>query len=131
MTVPLNDTIRAIVDGKNFATVATVNPDGSPQSSVVWIARDGDDLLFSTTRGRRKERNLARDPRVSITLFDREDPYQYAEVRGTVTMTEQDGRALIDELSKKYRGRDYPQEPEGTVRVVVRLTPQKVTGFSA
>jgi len=131
MAVRLNDTIRGIADGKNFAVVATTNPDGSPQSSVVWIARDGDDLLFSTTRGRRKERNLARDPRLSITIFDIGNPYHYAEIRGSAKITEEGGRALIDTLSNKYIGTDYTGDGPDAVRIVVRVTPEKVTGFSA
>ncbi|WP_031465365.1 PPOX class F420-dependent oxidoreductase [Sciscionella sediminilitoris] len=127
----LNEAVRAIIDGRNYATVATVNPDGSPQTSVVWCERDGDDLLFSTTRGRRKTRNMERDPRVSVSIFDREDPYKYAELRGTVRITEENGRALIDKLSNAYHGKDFRAEPEGTVRVVVRLTPEKVTGYAA
>jgi PPOX class probable F420-dependent enzyme len=131
MALTLNDASRALIDGLNFATIATLNPDGSPQTSVVWVTRDGDDLLFSTVVGRRKERNLRRDPRVSVTIFDQQQPYSYIEVRGTVTLDTAGGRELIDALSHKYRGEDYMTEPEGTVRVVIRLTPQKVTGFAA
>ena len=131
MSVTLNEASRALIDGNNFASIATVNPDGSPQTSVVWVTRDGDDLLFSTVVGRRKELNLRRDPRVSVTIFDQEQPYSYIEVRGSVTLDETGGRELIDALSHKYRGEGYPVEAEGTVRVVIRLTPQKVTGNSA
>jgi PPOX class probable F420-dependent enzyme len=131
MSVTLNEASRALIDGVNFATIATLNPDGSPQTSVVWVTRDGDDLLFSTVVGRRKERNLRRDPRVSVTIFDQEQPYNYIEVRGAVTLDTAGGRELIDALSHKYRGEGYPVEPEGTVRVVIRLTPQKVTGNAA
>ena len=124
-----NDTIRAIVDGKNFATIATLNADGSPQTSPVWITRDGDDLLVSTVIGRLKERNLRRDPRASITVFDHDNPYNYFEARGPVSFTEEGGFQLINDLSHKYVGSDYKGD-EGTdnVRVIVRLTPEKVTG---
>ncbi|GAA1941696.1 PPOX class F420-dependent oxidoreductase [Amycolatopsis minnesotensis] len=131
MTATLNEKTRGLFDGKNYATIATTNPDGQPQSSVVWVKRDGDDILFSTTRGRRKERNLARDPRVSISIFETENPYNYVEVRGRAEITETDGRALIDELSNKYGGNDYPEEPADVVRVIVRVVPEKITGFSA
>jgi PPOX class probable F420-dependent enzyme len=131
MSVSLNEASRALIDGANFASIATLNPDGSPQASVVWVTRDGDDLLFSTVVGRQKERNLRRDPRVSVTIFDQQLPYSYIEVRGSVTMTPEGGRELINSLSHKYRGEDYPVEPESTVRVVIRLTPQKVTGYAA
>jgi PPOX class probable F420-dependent enzyme len=131
MSVTLNEASRALIDGVNFASIATINPDGSPQTSVVWVTRDGDDLLFSTVIGRRKERNLRRDPRVSVTIFDQQQPYSYIEVRGSVTLDPQGGRELIDALSNKYVGKDYDVEPEGNVRVVIRLTPQKVTGNAA
>jgi PPOX class probable F420-dependent enzyme len=124
----LNENVRKLVDGRNFAVVATTNADGSPQSSVVWITRDGDDLLFATVRGRRKERNLNRDPRVSVTVLDDANGYEYAEIRGTATMTEQGGRELINELSHKYQDTDFHDEPTHVVRVVVRISPTHVVG---
>jgi PPOX class probable F420-dependent enzyme len=128
---PLPESVRAIVDGNNFATIGTVNADGSPQTSVVWITRDGDDLLMSTIRGRLKERNLSRDPRASVTVFDQENPYSYFEARGPVTMTEEGGDKLINDLAQKYTGEDYKGDL-GTdhVRVVIRLTPTKLTGYA-
>lgn len=131
MTISFNEATRGLVDGKNFATIATVNPDGGPQSSVVWVKRDGDAVLFSTTRGRRKERNLARDSRISVSIFETENPYNYVEIRGYAEMTESNGRALIDELSNKYVNKDFASESDDVVRVTVRVVPEKVTGFSA
>jgi PPOX class probable F420-dependent enzyme len=131
MGLSLNDAGRALLDGKNFATIATLNPDGSPQTSVVWIKRDGDDLLISTAAGRKKEKNLRRDPRVSVSVFDLAQPYDYLEVRGTARLTEEGGRELIDELSHKYVGTDYTGDGPDAVRVVIRITPEKITGNSA
>jgi PPOX class probable F420-dependent enzyme len=128
MTVPLSDLAKRLADEKTFAAISTINPDGSPQSTVVWIKRDGDDVVFSTIRGRRKTKNLERDPRATVTVFDPANPYLYTEIRGTVSLSDVDGRALIDELSNKYKGTPYPQEPDGTVRLVCRLTPSKVLG---
>ena len=128
MSTPLPEAAKAVVDGRNFATLATVNPDGGPQSSVVWITRDGEDLLMSTVIGRRKEKNLRRDPRVSVSIFDIEQPYRYLEVRGSVTMTEEGGGELINTLSRKYKDRDYTADGPTDTRVVIRLTPDKVTG---
>ncbi|HSN06599.1 MAG TPA: PPOX class F420-dependent oxidoreductase [Candidatus Angelobacter sp.] len=127
MTASLDDKARSLLSATNFATVATVEPDGQPQLSPVWVKHDGDDVLFSTTVGRRKHVNISRDPRVTVCVFDQEDPYSYVEVRGTATMTEEGGRALIDEFAKKYRGLDtYPWDGPDAVRVVVRVTPHKV-----
>ncbi|EWC62161.1 putative oxidoreductase [Actinokineospora spheciospongiae] len=127
----LSETARKIFDDHNYVVLATINPDGSPQTSVLWAKRDGDDILLSTVRGRKKARNLERDPRVSLTAYDRENPYSYVEIRGSVSLTDEGGRELIEELSRAYRGESYPEEPEGTVRVVVRLTPDRITGNSA
>jgi PPOX class probable F420-dependent enzyme len=125
----LNDTTRELVDGKNFATLATLNADGSPQTSPVWVTRDGDDLLFSTVIGRLKERNLRRDPRASVTIFDHDNPYNYFEARGPVNFTEEGGFELINTLAHKYVGSDYTGDAgTGNVRVIGRLTPEKLTG---
>lgn len=127
MSAVLPEPARAVVDGNNFATVATLEPDGSPQSSVVWIARDGDDVVFSTVRGRRKERNLARDPRVSLLVYPMDQPYSYLEVRGDADMREEGGRELIDRLAAKYLGAErYEMDGPDDVRVVVRVIADKV-----
>jgi PPOX class probable F420-dependent enzyme len=128
MPTALSDTARRLLDDKTYVTIATVNPDGTPQSTVVWAKRDGDDVLMSTTSTRRKARNLSRDPHVSVSFFDPENPFVYAEIRGEATLSEEGGRALIEELSAKYTGEPYPAEPEGTVRVVIRVTPERVLG---
>ncbi|MFF4498271.1 PPOX class F420-dependent oxidoreductase [Streptomyces sp. NPDC001272] len=133
MTAQFSDDLKRLLDeAPVFATVATVQPDGSPQLSVVWVARDEDDLLISTTVGRRKEKNLRRDPRVSVMINPHNAPYTYAEVRGTATLTTEGGQELIDTLSRKYTGKDYsdfnPAAKDDAERVVVRITPRKVVG---
>ena len=131
MAVVLDETTRELLDGKNFATVATVNPDGGPQTSVVWILRDGDTVLFSALSTRRKVLNLTRDPRVSLTVFDAANPYRSVEIRGTAELTGDPGKTLPRALSRKYLGEDPPPEPDELTRVVVRVIPQKVNAFSA
>ena len=128
MATSLSDTARAWLDAKEFATVATIEPDGRPQLSVVWVAREGDDILVSTVMGRRKHLNLERDPRISLLLSPKEAPYSYLEVRGTATMTTEGGRELIDRLANKYHGIDRYTNDDGTdnVRVVVRIKADKV-----
>ena len=124
----LPENARAWIDTHEFATIATILPDGRPQLSVVWIARDGDDLLVSTVKGRRKHLNLERDPRATVLVYPRDSPYKYLEVRGTATMTEEGGRELIDRLNAAYNGTERYLGDDGTdnVRVVVRITPDKV-----
>ena len=131
MSISLSDATLALLDGKNYAILATINPDGSPQTSVLWVGRDGNDLLFSTVAGRVKHRNMERDPRVSVTVLDSADPENYIELRGRVSMTPDVGRALDTRLSWKYDGRDPGEDRPGAVRVVVRMVVENVTGYAA
>lgn len=131
MPVTLDDDARALLDGKNFATVATLDPDGSPHTSVVWFLRDGDDLLFSSLAKRRKVRNLEADARISLSVFDLANPYHAVDIRGTATLAVDEGKRLPVELSHKYLGEDPPPEDDDLVRYVVRVTPEKVTSFRA
>ena len=131
MSIQLSESALRLVDGKNYAVLATVNPDGSPQTSVVWVGRDGGDLLFSTVEGRVKHRNMVRDPRVSVSIIDSADPENYVELRGQVSMTRDVGRRVDTELSWKYDGRDPGEDLPGAVRVVVRMEVEKATGYGA
>jgi PPOX class probable F420-dependent enzyme len=131
MAFTLNDEIRRLLDGRHFAVLATINPDGGPQGSAMWVGRDGDDVLFSTVAGRRKHRNLLRDPRVSITVLDSDDPYNYVELRGTVTFTEDVGRRFDIGLSWAYDGKDPDEDPPEAVRLVGRVVVNKATGYAA
>jgi len=124
--VTLTDDAKALLDSPEFATVATVDPDGQPQLSVIWLGRDGDDVLFSTIKGRRKTLNLQRDPRATVLMFPKDDPYKYLEIRGTVTLTDDPSAAYIDEMSRKYLGKDYPWHKPEEERIVVRVSPTKV-----
>jgi PPOX class probable F420-dependent enzyme len=131
MSVPLSESALALVDGKNYAILATMNPDGSPQTSVVWVGRDGGELLFSTVAGRVKHRNMMRDPRVSVTVIDSADPENYVELRGRVSMTPDIDRRVDTQLSWKYDSRDPGVDRPGAVRVVVRMVVEKATGYAA
>jgi PPOX class probable F420-dependent enzyme len=131
MGIPLSDATIRLLDGKNYAVLATVNPDGSPQTSVMWVGRDGGDLLFSTVQGRVKHRNMVRDPRVSVSVIDSADPENYVELRGRVTLAPDPGRQLDTQLSWKYDGRDPDPDRPGAVRVVVRMAVEKATGYAA
>ena len=131
MSIPLSDAALALLDGRNYAVLATVNPDGSPQTSVMWVGRDGNDVLFSTVEGRMKHRNMRRDPRVSVTVIDSANPENYVELRGRVSMTPDVGRALDTRLSWKYDGRDPGEDRPGAVRIVVRMVVEKAAGHTA
>ncbi|MFK0236529.1 PPOX class F420-dependent oxidoreductase [Streptomyces vinaceus] len=135
MTLVLNDTVRKLLDSPHPAVLTTLNPDGGPQSSVVWVARDGDELLISTERGRRKERNIARDARVGLTVFDTANPFMYVEIRGTATLAEDTGREVAVLIAEQYMGpgggKEYAEAPAENVRLVVRVTPTKVLGNAA
>jgi PPOX class probable F420-dependent enzyme len=129
MTIPLTQPTLRLVDGKNYAVLATVNPDGSPQASVIWVGRDDGGVLFTTVAGRVKHCNMVRDPRVSITVIDSADPENYVELRGRVeSITPDAGRQMDTRLSWKYDGRDPAPDRPGAVRVVVRVAVEKVTG---
>lgn len=135
MTITLNDAAHRLLDDANPAVLATVNPDGSPQTSVVWVARNGDDLLISSAAGRRKVTNIERDARVSLTVYDRADPLRYLEARGTATVTEDAGRELAVALAEQYEGpgagEEYRQLPPDVVRVAVTITPHHLAGTYA
>jgi len=131
VAISFSDATLRLLDGRNYAVLATVNGDGSPQTSAMWVGRDGEDLLFSTVQGRVKHRNMLRDPRVSVTVLDAADPENYVELRGRVTMTPDVGRAVDTQLSWKYDGKDPEPDKPGAVRVVVRMVVDKATGYAA
>ena len=131
MSLTLSDTTRDLLDGRNYAVLATIQPDGSPQTSVMWVGRDGDDLLFSTVEGRRKHLNMSQDPRVSVTVIDSADPENYVELRGRATMTHDIDRQIDNALSHKYDGKDAGEDAPGAVRLVIRVAVDKVAGYAA
>jgi len=121
---------RTMVDAGHVVVLATVNPDGSPQTSPVWVDRDGADVLVSTAAGRRKVTNVERDPRVSLTVWDPADDERYVEIRGTAVVEADPGRAFAIALGEKYDGpgggdafRDLPPD---VTRVILRVTPSRV-----
>jgi PPOX class probable F420-dependent enzyme len=127
----LNATVRELVDGNRFATVATLNADGSPHTSLVWIEREDDVIVFSTTTSRRKARNLARDPRLSLTIVDAENPYRTVDIAGVADVIDDPDKTLPRKLAHKYLHEDPPEESPDVRRVIVRVTPRRVTTFSA
>jgi PPOX class probable F420-dependent enzyme len=107
-----------------FAHLATVRPDGSPQSSVMWFAWDGSRIRLTHTRTRQKFANLAREPRVALSIADPDDQYRFLEIRGTVEKTEDDpGAEFYRSLQRRY-GMDYPIQ-DADVRVVITIRPDR------
>ncbi|MFG1794080.1 PPOX class F420-dependent oxidoreductase [Nocardia sp. NPDC049149] len=131
MGITLSDATIALLDGKNYAVLATLNADGSPQTSAMWVGRDGNDLLFSTLEGRLKHRNMVRDPRVSVTVIDFADGENYVELRGTATITHDTNLRVGHQLSWKYDGKDHDEPTPDQTRVAVRIEVTKATGYAA
>jgi PPOX class probable F420-dependent enzyme len=119
----LSEKARALIARPVLASLATLNPDGSPQITPLWVDRDGDDVVFNTAEGRKKARNLERDSRVAVTVIDPDDAYNVVAFQGTVTDVSTEGAdAHIDFLAKKYLGVDsYPARREGEVRIRVTV----------
>lgn len=115
--------LERLATDKNFAALTTLMPDGRPQTQMMWVHADDDHVIVNTEAGRQKFRNVQRDPRVTITVFDRDNPYRYVEARGHVvdSIGGDEARANIDELSQKYTGQPYgnPIGPGG--RVILRI----------
>lgn len=119
---------RDLFEKKAFAHLATVSAAGAPQSTPVWVDFDGTHVRFNTARGRVKDKNLTANPRIALSILDPENPYRYIQVRGRVAeMTERGADAHIDALAKKYLGQEtYPFRRPGEVRVMVKITPERV-----
>ena len=119
----LSEKSRALIARPVLASLATLNPDGSPQITPLWVDLHDDDVVFNTAQGRRKARNLERDARVAVTVIDPDDQYNVVAFQGTVTDVATAGAdAHIDALAKKYLGVDsYPMRREGEVRVRVTV----------
>jgi PPOX class probable F420-dependent enzyme len=114
-----------------FAHLATLMPDGRPQVTPVWCDFDGQYVRINSAKGRQKDRNMRRDPRVSLSLMDPENPYRYIEIRGRVAeITEEGADDHINKLAKKYLGVDtYPYRGPNEVRVIYKIEPEHTSGL--
>lgn len=126
--MPLSEAWKAILEQPVFVHYTTINADGSPQTSPVWVAVDGDDLLVNSAAGRVKDKNVRRDPRVALSAVDPANPYHALMVRGRVVDISTEGAdATIDALAKKYTGQDtYAWRKPGEVRVNYRIKVESV-----
>ena len=120
------DKYADLLDKKAFAQLATLMPDGSPQVSPVWFEYDGKHILVNSAKGRVKDRNMRRDPRVGLDILDPDNPYRHLSIRGRVVdITEKGADEHIDKLTKKYINQDkYPYRGPGEVRVIYKITPE-------
>lgn len=132
MAAELPDQLKGVLDGANFAHLATVNPDGSPHVTAMWVERAGDRIAFNTAEGRRKLANVRRHPLVSISIFDSDHPYQPFTIQGRVVdVTRAAADEMIDRLAGKYLGVDeYPYRSPCEIRVALIVEPLEVVGPS-
>jgi len=111
-----------------YGVATAVRPDGSPHQTVVWVDYDGENVVFNTAEGRAKPKHIRANPNVGLTVVDPENPYRWVAVSGPAEMTERGAEEHINELSHKYRGRDYDL-PAGQQRLIVRIKPKQVTAY--
>jgi PPOX class probable F420-dependent enzyme len=116
----LSAAVIALVEGPNNAHLATIMPDGSPHSVPVWVGMEGGHLAIQTSPGSRKARNIARDPRVALSVTLRDQPFTMAAIRGRVIdrLDGEDAWSIIDRLSIKYTGSPYPQRSDRVVFLI-------------
>ena len=121
----LTPDVRALFDGPNYGHLATLMPDGSPLSVAVWVGLEDGRVVFFTQPGSQKARNLAREPRVAISITDHDNPYRTGRVRGRLVATREGDEALevIDRLSQKYTGKPFPMRSG----VVYEIEPERVS----
>ena len=125
----LSDEIKQLLDSANFAHLATLMPDGSPQSVPVWVGRDGDRIIICTGENSLKARNTQRDPRVALSMVDFRDPYAEVQIRGRVVERRPDpDLKIMDPISIKYTGKPFPfRNPEGRVVLFIEVDKARYT----
>jgi PPOX class probable F420-dependent enzyme len=131
MSNPIPEKFLDLFQLKAFANLATIMPDGSPQVTPVWLDYDGNRVVINSAKGRVKDRNMRRNPKVALSIMDPENPYRYLEIRGHVSeITEEGGDQHIDKLAKKYLEVDtYPHRAPGEIRVIYKITPERISSM--
>jgi PPOX class probable F420-dependent enzyme len=127
--IPLSEDIKQLLDGANFVHLATLMPDGSPQSVPVWAGREGDRIVICTGEGSLKAKNTLRDPRVALSIVDFRDPYKEAQIRGRVVERRPDpDLKTMDPISQRYVGKPFPmRNPEGRVALIIEVEKARYT----
>jgi PPOX class probable F420-dependent enzyme len=130
MPIPLPQSVKKLLQDKAYGHVVTFNTQGKPQLTMVWMDVEGDEVLFNTSEGRRKSENLRRDPRIIVSVQDRNDPQAYAVFHGKGRVTEAGADGHIDKLAKRFLGTDkYPFRQPGEKRLIVRIGVDRIGGF--
>ncbi|MGR6316819.1 PPOX class F420-dependent oxidoreductase [Micromonospora soli] len=125
----LTEVDLALLAEPQLAHVATIEPDGTPHVTPVWVDHDGEHIVFNTVKGRKKYLNMARNPSVAVSVVDKEDDFRTLWVKGTAEFVTEGADAHIDKMAKKYLGQDkYPFSQPGEERVIVRVTPTEKLG---
>lgn len=130
MSIP--DNVKTFLEKPNVAVLATIGPSGRPQATPVWFLVEGDHILINTSAGRVKLRNMEADPRVTLTIVDRENLYRYVQIAGRVERFDrEEGARDIDRLSMRYRGKPYTYPPTDAPerRVSVHIGPRRFSGL--
>jgi PPOX class probable F420-dependent enzyme len=124
----LPDSVKKLIEGKVYANVATIMPNGSPQVTPTWVDHDGDIVLINTFEGSQKHRNALRNPKIALDVVDPANAYNVAVIRGRIKEVTFDGaEEHIDRMAKKYLGQDkYPMRQPGMKRVLIRIEPTHV-----
>jgi len=124
----IDDSVTKLFTGKNFAFVATLMKDGTPQITPTWIDFDGKTILINTAEGRVKQKNVSRDPHVAISIVDQNNPYDMVTIRGKVIeQTSKGADEHIDKLAKRYLGVDkYPFRAPAEKRIILKVAPENV-----
>ena len=130
MTPNIPESLLDLLERPLLAILSTIMPDGSPQASPLWFDFDGKYIFINAARGRVKDRNMRRDPRVALVIVDDKNPYRYLQIRGRVVeITEKGARAHIDHLSQRYTGQDWTSASSNEVRVRYKILPEHTSGL--
>ena len=125
----LSPEAKKLIDRPNFAHLATLMPDGTPQSTPVWLGREGEHLVLCTSDGSLKARNTRRDPRLALSIVDLDDPYEEVQIRGRVIERRPDPELkVMDPISHKYIGKPFPMRGyEGRVALIIEVEKERYT----
>ena len=129
MAVKIPESLKKVLEDKAYGHVVTFNPKGNPEITMVWVDVEGDEVLFNTAEGRRKPDNIRRDPRVIVSVQDRNNPQSFAVFHGKGRVTDANADTHVDKLAKRFLGVDkYPFRQIGEKRLIVRIAVDRISG---